>query len=191
MACHIQIYLKIFAESAEKSGKLKSALLAIEWESSHLYSNQKMTLRSTGRRKLWSKWLLKPDAHLQNKQEKNTTAKRTKEKKQSFLQETCIQLSIGGASLPNINTKVALSGRIWYHTVAQWGNTVRKKKNLLTWHKLESNCTLFIKTFTEWSTSLSRLIHHSEKSCSIRASYSWDCPQNNYRTIQGSSRKVS
>lgn len=71
-----------------------------------------MTLRSTGRRKLWSKWLLKPDAHLQNKQEKNTTAKRTKEKKQSFLQETCIQLSIGGASLPNINTKVALSGRI-------------------------------------------------------------------------------
>lgn len=39
------------------------------------------------KKKLWSKRLLKPDVHFQNKQEKNTTAKRTEQ--QSFLQDTC------------------------------------------------------------------------------------------------------
>lgn len=68
-----------------------------------------MTLRPTGRKKLWSKWLLKPDLHLQNKQEKTTTAKRTEQ--QSFLHVIgihVIQLSIGGASLPNTKHKSSI-----------------------------------------------------------------------------------
>lgn len=68
-----------------------------------------MTLRPTGRKKLWSKWLLKPDVHRQNKQEKNTTPKRTEQ--QSFLHVIeihVIQLSIGGASLPNTKHKSSI-----------------------------------------------------------------------------------
>lgn len=96
-------------QSQQKSGKLKSALLAIEFEFSHLYSNLRMTLRPIGRKKLWSKWLLKPDVHLQNEQEKNTTAKSTEQ--QSFLHVIgihVIQLSIGEASLPNIKYKSSI-----------------------------------------------------------------------------------
>lgn len=86
VACHIQSYLKIFAESAEK-WKTKISIISNRMRILTSLFNQKMTLRSTGRKKLWSKCLLEPDVHLQNKQEKNTTAKRTKQ--QSFLQDIC------------------------------------------------------------------------------------------------------